>query len=206
MFHRIRISALSLLLTLASVPMPDASDTTLRPTEGALIPDGTLMSMRNNSDQQARLLVLLVSSREQKTSVDGSDASPAADASGVNVQQISSGHVTFPAWSGVLLIEREVVGTNRSAASSTHNGIEVGALEQGRAQVLFMIGSTLLQPGMLSIPDDATPAAPVEIDAGSTNELAAGDSYSSLGSSLVWRSTGEEPLVVLRAVVVPIAP
>ncbi|HEV2072266.1 MAG TPA: hypothetical protein VGR29_01375, partial [Thermomicrobiales bacterium] len=68
--------------------------------------------------------------------------------------------MTFPAWSGVLLIEREVVGTNRSAASSTHNGIEAGLLEQGSAQVLFMTGSTSIRPGMRNIPEDATPPAP----------------------------------------------
>jgi hypothetical protein len=109
----------------------DPDDTTLRPTEGALVANGTLMSMRNDIDREARLLVLLVFSGEQAGLMDEADGSPVAVPTGVNLPQISGGYATFPAWSGVLLIEREIVGTNRSAVSSTHNGIEAGELEQG---------------------------------------------------------------------------
>ncbi|HEV2072265.1 MAG TPA: hypothetical protein VGR29_01370 [Thermomicrobiales bacterium] len=63
-----------------------AGETTLGPTQGALIPDGTLVSMRNDSDQEAQLLVLRVFSQEQNPVVNGADGSPAAESSGVNVQ------------------------------------------------------------------------------------------------------------------------
>lgn len=202
-----------MMLKRASATMPGtpisapAGDTTLRAGEGALITEGAETGAHNAGAEQARLLVLLISSPEREVS-GGSSATPAAQATGVRVQLVSVGRVTFPEGSGVILVERDLVKPYGSTVSSTHNGIELGAIEQGRAHVNVLMGENRVRPGILNATATTGNREPVPFEMGSTQELTAGDGYTSLDGSLTWRSTSEEPLIVLRAVVfvIPGAP
>ena len=78
------------------------------------------------------------------------------------------------------------------------DGVDLGAIEQGSAEVTFEMGSSWLWPGILHESQDRKP-----IDPGASLDLTEGDGYSIFDGSATWTVTSDEPLILLRVTVMP---
>jgi hypothetical protein len=186
-------------------PTPSTGSTTVAAGEGAFIAGGTRLGVRNDTAQQSRLLVLKVFAPDQKHLADIPGLRTTAP-SGVTVQPISNGPAPFPGGSGFLVIERDVVDAGQSAVSGIYSGVEVGAVEGGMARVMFLDGQNWFRPRILADYAEAAVGGPVPLHPRATLELTADDGFMSRQGSLVWRSTGNDPLVIIRGVAASIHP
>lgn len=186
----------------SSPAVSGAGDTSLTVGEGVSSPVGAKLEVRNDGEQVAEVLMLAVFAAGQGMQLVTEDI-PSPEPRGWSVGPVAIGVATFANARGILIIERDVVPPNASAYSSTFNGIEIGVVEQGSARVTYQSGTGLHVPGVRATPGGSANAEPVQIPEGVMADLAAGDGYTARGASLTWRAGTEEPLVVLRAQVVP---
>jgi hypothetical protein len=169
---------------------------TLRPGEGALVPDTMGMTLANTGTEPADLLALEIVPRT-------ADASGERREPGAARQSLGEGPLTFHAGPAVTIVEQVVVKPGHSAYSTTFRGVEMGVIERGGATVLARAGMTWSTPGLLDGAELAAPGTdPVE--AGAWFNLQRGDGYASYDGSLVWQAADDEPLVILRAQVIPV--
>lgn len=178
-----------------------AGATTLGGDQGALVPGDTRLGMTNTTVEQSQVLVLKVFAPEFKRRANIPTGIPTIMPSGVTVQPISHGSASFEGAAGVIVIERTAVDAGQSAVSGIVNGVEVGALERGAARVTCMSGRNGIFPRILTNYNQIALASQVPLNPRATVNLSANDGYLSTEGSLVWRSTSDEPLVVLRAMV-----
>lgn len=169
----------------------------LRPGDGALVPDSSAMTVENSGDGSADLLMLAIVPRI----ADSDPGQPDEDSPGR--QALGAGPLTFHAGPAVTIVEQVVIRPGHSGYSSTFRGVEMGALESGGATVLARAGMTWSTPGLLEDGQFFAPGTnPVET--GAWTDLHAGDAYASYDGSLVWQAHDDEPLVLLRAQVIPV--
>lgn len=183
----------------SSVDRPKGA-TMLGEGEGALIPAETRLGITNTSDLQSRVLVLKVFSPEQKRRANIPTGIPTYMPSDVIVQPVSHGLVSFNDGAGVLVMERRVINPGRSTVGGVFNGVVIGALERGEARATFLDGSNWMWPNILTDYEKSAIGGPVPLNPGAIIDLSTGDGFTSKNGYLTLRSTGEEPLVIVRAV------
>lgn len=163
----------------------------MRAGEGALVPEPADTSLANTGDEAADIGVLTITSL-------GTETVEPYSTPGVTMVGMGASPLPFRSGPAITIVEQVVMQPARSGYSSTFQGVEIGSVERGQARVLCQSGTTRVLPGPL------TDSGVMEIEPGATIDLATGDGYTSHDGSLVWRSTGEEPLVICRAQVIPI--
>jgi quercetin dioxygenase-like cupin family protein len=166
--------------------------------ESALVDDGTTLTASNDTNEPLTLLVVYIFAAERETA-SGEGSEPV----GLTQQGISIARAEFPARAGTLSMERIVVEPgdtlqHDSGQGMGIGGIELGAIEQGSVEATFMMGSSWWWPSILHQFNDPQP-----IDPGATVSLTAGDGYYTFDGSSTWVVTGEEPLILLRVVIMP---
>jgi quercetin dioxygenase-like cupin family protein len=191
--------------TAGAAATPDTGDgspaieTVLRPGDAAIAGDGTSLAITNAGDEPARFLVVSLYAAERE-----GESSDGGEPVGLTYQEaISIGVAEFPGGPGTLVIERVVAEpgatlSNDSGHGMGINGIELGGIEQGSAEATFEMGSSWLWPDIQTEFQDRQP-----IDSGATIDLTPGDGYYTFDGSSTWTVTSEEPLIVLRVVVMP---
>jgi hypothetical protein len=183
----------------AAAPAANEFQTVLRPGDSVLVDDGTMLTVTNDKDEPSTFLVVAIYAAER----EGESGEGGAEPIGLTQQGVAIGIAEFPAGPGTLAIERAVVEPgdtleNDSGHGMGINGIELGAIEQGSIEATFEMGSSWLWPQILTTFGDRQP-----IDPGATIEMTAGDGYYTFDGSSTWTVTGDEPLVVLRVVIMP---
>lgn len=170
--------------------------------DAALIEHGRRMGLGNASDAPATLFMLIAYAPYHQFSYVHPTALP--DATGVTTTFIGLGQGAFEEVPAVMLIERDVVRPGGSDYSTTYGGIEIGAVAAGSARARLMNGTgwTTRRALNASRPPIAEGDTPLQI--GAEVDLDPADGYVSHGGSLLWRATGEGPLVVVRAQLVPV--
>jgi hypothetical protein len=177
--------------------------------DSALIGDGVVMSGRNVTTEPVSFLVLLMFAAEREG--EGGDSMEAPV--GLRQQGVSVGLAEFYQAPATLTIERVVVEPGATMATELADsqgigsgwmGMELGAVESGAAELLLESRSfhNLVWPAMLSGGNPQPEPVPLT----ATVELGQGDGYSAFNSTLSWRSTGAEDLIVLRVVIAPRMP
>jgi hypothetical protein len=183
----------------AASPAAEGVETVLRPGESVLVDDGATLTASNNGDEPTTFLIVLMYAAEREEGSGEGGGEPI----GLTQQGISVATAEFPAGPGTLTMERVIVEPGDTLESDSGRGlgiggVDLGAVEQGSAGVTFEMGSSWLWPDILNEFQDRQP-----IDPGATIELTAGDGYSTYDGSSTWTVTGDEPLVLIRVVVVP---
>ena len=190
----------------------DAQESVLAAGTSALVEPGTGMGFRNDGDDDATFLVFLMFSAE----MEGMDQQEYPEPVGLKQGGISIGTAEFMPMAAKVTIERVVIEPGDSvepdiAASEmempVYLGMELGAVETGSAEVdLEYAGmSNIVWPGMLK-GEMGGPGGRNTVALTSTVQLETGDAYAFHGSTLTWRATGDEPLTVLRVVIMPEIP
>lgn len=180
--------------------VPASTGTTLRTGDSALVPSGSSMALENGAGDPARVLMLLMYSALD----EGQDGGEASEPAGASEQLISAGLAEFPSTPGTVMLERVVVEPGATMSSSTMMGIELGAVEQGSAQVTVESTFPLIWswPGILDAGTERlAERSPVNLTG--TMDLAAGDGYAAYSGTLDWQATGDASVTVLRVVVTP---
>lgn len=180
---------------------PEAAEfqTVLHTGESALVSGGATLAAKNDADQPATFLALLMFSALDEASESGEDTQEPV---GLTTKGISVANAEFPAVPGTIVIERIQVAAGETLQSEPTFilgtiGLELGALEQGSAKVTFTTRSSWLWPNMLG--GDLQELQPLDLTA--TAVLTDGDGYSTANGWSSWTVTSAEPLVVLRAVI-----
>lgn len=170
--------------------------------DAALIGHGQQMGVSNVNGDPSALLMLVAYAPYREFSYLSPAALPGA--SGVTSSVIGYGAGGFAEAPAILLLEKDVVRPGGSDYSSTLHGIEIGGIASGSARATFRSGANWTSRGALK--RAGTPIRPgdAEIEAGETVDLGTSDGYVSRAGSITWRATGDGPLVVLRAQLVPI--
>lgn len=172
----------------------------LEPGDGALVPNGSRMGLRNDGGEPATLLMLVAYAPYLEFSYVHPTELPGM--TGITRRVIGFGAGAFEEAPAVMIIGREVVQPSGSAFSSTFGGIEIGAIESGSAMVSFRAGPNWMTPGVLDRADVPILPGETEVHAGDLVELGSSDGYVSTGSAITWRATGDRPLVILRGQIV----
>lgn len=175
-------------------PASAETETVVQPGASVFITGGTTVTAVNNGDAPTTFLIVLMFAAELESMESDTVAQPV----GLTQQGISVGKAEFPDGPGHLVIERVVVEPGDTLESDSGQGVDLGALEQGSAEVTFATGTSWQWPHMLIAFEDLRP-----IQVGSTIELATGDGYATYDGSSTWSSTGDQPLILLRLTVVP---
>jgi hypothetical protein len=183
----------------AASPVAEGFETVLQPGESALVDDGTTLTAVNTTPEPASFLVVFIYAAEREVELGEGGGEPV----GLTQQGISFANAEFPIGPGKLTIERIIVEPGDSLESDSGHGmsiggVDLGAIEQGLAEVTFEMGSSWLWPDILNEVGDRQP-----IDPGATIVLTTGDGYSTYDGSSTWTVMGDESLVLLRMVVVP---
>jgi hypothetical protein len=182
-----------------------ATDTLLETGDSLLISEGTSVLASNGTDEPVTFLFLLMYPAEREGEGEGSSQEPV----GLAEQGISVGVAEFEAVPARLTIERVVVEPAGTMVTDIETpdgiwpgwmGIELGTIETGAAEVVFE--SRTLQ-NLTWPPMTGGRIEPEQIPLTATVQLDQGDGYTGFNSTLSWTSTGDEPLMVLRAVVRP---
>ena len=166
--------------------------------EGALIPSGVVASIHNDSSDLLQIMVLKVFAPADKYRVHLPSGSLSHQTYGVIAQTISHGKASFSSSDGVLVIARDVGPALGSAAGGIQNGVEVGALQGGMATMSFVNGTGWFWPNILSHQNDAVSGGPVPLHSNAVINLQTGDGYVNAHGDHTWRSTSDDPLIVLR--------
>jgi hypothetical protein len=186
------------LTAVAASPVAGSFETALRPGESALVNDGTTLTLANDANQPTSFLVVFTYAAERE-----GESGEGGEPVGLTQQGISIANSEFPVGPGTLTIERVVVESGHTLKNDSGHGmgiggVERGAIERGSDDATFEMGSSWLWPNILNRFQDRQP-----IDPGTTIGLTAGDGYSTYDGSSTWTATGDEPLVLLRVVVMP---
>ena len=184
---------------ISATPGAGEFETVLRPGESVLVEDGTTLTAENNADEPTSFLMVFIYAAER----EGESGESGGEPVGFTQQGISVANAEFPAGPGTLTMERIVVEPGDSLASDSGHGmgvggVDLGAIEQGSADVTFATGSSWRWPHILNQFEDREPIEP-----GATVGLAAGDGYSTYDGSSSWVVTSDEPLILLRVVIMP---
>lgn len=186
--------------TATAIATPTAGEykTVLGPGASALIDDGVTLTAKNVASEATTFLVVsaYAAERENESSADSEPV-------GLTQQAVSIAGAEFLVGPGKLTIQRVVVESGGSMASDSGHGagiggIDLGAVEQGSANVAFRSGSSWLWPNFRDKPQDREPIGP-----GAKMTLAADDGYSTYDGASNWTVTSNEPLIVLRVVIMP---
>jgi hypothetical protein len=180
-------------------PAADAFQTVLRADDSVLVADGTTLTVTNTADEPATFLTVLLYAAEREGEAGEGGGEPV----GLTQQGISIASAELPDGPGTLTMERVVVEPGGTLENDTGhgmgiNGLELGAIEQGSVEATFEMGASWRWPGMLTAFPEPQP-----IDPGATVELVTGDGYWTYDGSSTWVVTGDEPLVLLRVVIMP---
>jgi hypothetical protein len=170
--------------------------------DAALIAHGQRMGLGNASGEPATLFMLVAYAPYHQFSYVHPTALP--DASGVTTTHIGLGRGAFAEVPAVMLIERDIVRPGGSGYSTTYGGIEIGAVASGSARARLMTGSGWTTRRALNASRPPIREGDTELEIGAQVDLAEADGYVSHGGSILWRATGEGPLVVVRAQLVPV--
>lgn len=166
----------------------------------------TGVSMANAGDQRSTFLVLLMYPAME----EGEGDQPMEEPAGLSQMAISIGTAEFMDMPATVRIERVVMDPGESvgpAMSSSemqmpgYIGMELGAVETGSAEVtLENTGmANLTWPGIL----ENQVGEPERVPLKATVQLGTGDAYAFHGSTLTWTALGDEPLTILRVVIMP---
>jgi hypothetical protein len=184
---------------MAATPEADEYETVLQPGDSVLVNDGVSFTAMNNTSEPTSFLMIFTYEAEREGELGEGGGEPV----GFTQQGISIATAEFPAGPGTLTMERIVVEPGDTVASDSGHGmgiggIDLGAVEQGSADVSFEMGSSWRWPNILNQSEEREP-----IDPGTTTKLMAGDGYSTYDGSSTWVVTSDEPLIVLRVVIMP---
>jgi hypothetical protein len=141
---------------------------------------------------------------------EGEGEESMAEPIGMSQMAISIGSAEFDARPATVRIERVVLESGATADTPMgpteiempgYMGMELGAVETGAADVEVTAASMahLAWPGMMMDPMVQPELVPLTANV----HLEPGDAYAFHGSVQTWTSTGDEPLTVLRVVIVP---
>ena len=170
--------------------------------DAVLIPHGQRMGIGNPGDAPATLLMLVAHAPYHQFSYVHPTALP--DASGVTTNVIGYGTAAFEEVPAIMVLERDVVRTGGSDYSTTFKGIEIGGIVSGRALGTFRSGTGWTTRGALEKTAIPVRHGDAQVKPGATVELETSDGYVCNDGSITWRATGDEPLVVLRAQLIPV--
>lgn len=181
-------------------PLPASTGLALRAGGAALVPTGSSLALENGADGPARVLLVLMFSALAENQAGGE----AGESVGVSEQLISAGLAEFPPSAGTFTLERVVVQPGATMSSTTMLGIELGAVEQGSAQVTVESTAPFYWswPGILDTGAERM-AEPEPLSLTGTVDLATGDGYAAYSGTLDWQVTGDASVTVLRVVVTP---
>jgi hypothetical protein len=190
----------------AAMPVTESA---LAARDFAAVEGGTSLTLRNEGTEAASLLALFViDPRLEGTGEEGSMEEPV----GMTMTGIAVGHGAFPEGGGTLTIERVTIQPGDESAASLQAGAEVGAVEQGTLLLNVSAGAGFVWPGMMALATGADgegeEAAPQRIEVQEQGEftLTANDGYALSNATATWEVTGDAPVTILRATVVPLAP
>ncbi len=186
-----------------------AGDLELAAGASAMVDAGTTVSFRNDGSGTASLLALLMYSGEQEGADEGSYPEPV----GLTQGGVSIGTAEFMPIPATVTIERvvlqpgDIVEPEMGATDMEfpgYLGMELGAIETGQADVMLEYASmaNLTWDGMLR----GEMSRPQMVPFSRNVELGTGDAYAFGGSTMTWTNTGDEPLTILRVVILPEMP
>lgn len=180
-----------------------ATDLVLSAGDGALLADNARMGLTNPGSGIAEVLMFIISSARNVNTI--ASMPPFQDLPGsVRLLPLSFGEALFPEGSGVLIMERHGYPQDTHAFTSTFQGVELGAIVYGSAEVYFERGSGLIWHGVFGALDIPGFPRTQPVGQGERAAIESGDGYSGQDASLHWQADEGDRMVVVRAQVVPI--
>lgn len=186
-----------------------AGDHELAAEASAMVDTGTTLSFRNDGDASTSVLLLSMYAAEMESADQGSYPEPV----GLTQGGVSIGTAEFMPIPATVTMERvvlqpgDIVEPEMSAGDMEmpgYLGMELGAIETGQADVMLEYTgmANLTWDGMLR----GEMSRPETVPFTHNVELGTGDAYAFGGSTLTWTNTGDEPLTILRVVIMPEMP
>lgn len=174
----------------------------LGPGNGVLVEDGATISIRNDGEDAASVLLLDVYNQSSVPDYRWPSDRPA---SGVEVQAVGYTHQLLIAQGpAILVLEHDIVPGGGSGYSSTFEGIEIGGIDAGRARIGVQRGTTWVTPQLLETWERIVVPGAKQVSEGEHTTLSASDGYAAQDAALTWRAGDDGPLEILRAQVIPV--
>ncbi len=186
-----------------------AGDHELVAGASAMVEDGTTLSFSNNGAAPASFLMLVMYPAE----MESADQAEYPEPVGLTQGGVSIGTAEFMPIPATVTIERvvlqpgDITEPEMSASDMPfpgYLGMELGAIETGQADVMVEYASmaNLTWDGMLR----GDMSRPQMVPFSRNVELGTGDAYAFGGSTMTWTNSGDEPLTILRVVILPEMP
>lgn len=185
----------------------ETGEITLQPGQSVLVPAETRISYATASDETVELLILLVVSTREERQGQGSSS----ELLQVADNGLAIGMGNFQPIAGMLKVERVIAqpgqtmdgpGVTRNEQTPGWMGVDIGLVETGSADL--EITQRSFESMIWADSDPNMFLEPRFVTLTATETVSQGDGYAFYDSELTWKATGDEPLTIVRAVVMPV--